>query len=175
MTVRDVATGRVGHGGAVFPRPTALPADRSAYGGEGGYADLSAYAKVLRSLLVDDGKLLAPATAELLFKPLLDPAARAWLNEKTLVHPEWIVGTVPHGVEYDCGAGGLLLDDDGLAENHQHRKRGFLKWGGAWNLFWFIDRAAGAFGVFGSQVLPPADPVVRPLIQAFEEALYSRL
>jgi hypothetical protein len=36
----------------------------------------------------------------------------------------------------------------------------------------FIDRKAGLCGVFGTQVLPPGDSEVLPLMKAFEEGVY---
>jgi hypothetical protein len=37
----------------------------------------------------------------------------------------------------------------------------------------FIDREAGVCGAFGTQVLPVADPLVRPLHEKFEEEVYK--
>jgi hypothetical protein len=84
-------------------------------------------------LLVDDGKCLRPETARLLFEPLLEPEAKRALN-KTMETPEWMVGFAPKmgEGEYDHSAGGLLID----ADSHPYRKRGFLQWGGGYNLSW---------------------------------------
>lgn len=38
----------------------------------------------------------------------------------------------------------------------------------------FVDREAGVCGAFGTQVLPAADPLVRPLHEKFEEAVYQQ-
>lgn len=103
-------------------------------GGEGAYADLRAYMQVLESILRDDGRLLRSETAELLFEGLLEPEAREALKENVKT-PEWIVGWVPdNGGEYDWSAGGLLTTKD--EEGGKGRKKGYLQWGGAFNLSW---------------------------------------
>ncbi|KAK3386559.1 beta-lactamase/transpeptidase-like protein [Podospora didyma] len=174
MNARDPSTGRLVHA-AGFAWPTGLPTDRACFGGEGAFADLSEYMKILVSLLNDDEKILSKQTAAALFSPQLkdkDPAAKAALV-KNLEHPEWIVGYVPTDTngEYDWGLGGLLVDGD----SHVYRKSGFLIWGGVFNTTWFIDRKAGVCGTFGTQTLTPADPLVNPLMKAFEEAVYAKL
>ncbi|KAK4456925.1 acyltransferase LovD [Cladorrhinum samala] len=142
-------------------------------GGEGAYADLRAYMTVLESILADDGRLLSSETAQLLFEPLLEPEARRALNE-SVSRPEWIVGWVPgNDGEYDWSAGGLLTTKD--EEGGAGRKKGYLQWGGAFNLSWFIDRTAGVAGIFGTQILQPADPFVKVLMKEYEEEIYKLL
>lgn len=102
-----------------------------AFGGEGAWGGMGEYIKVLESLMKNDGKILKPETCDLLFTGLLEGEAKKALNE-TMKHPEWVVGVVPQGVEYNWSAGGLLMEDG----KHEHRKKGFLQWGGAWNLSW---------------------------------------
>ncbi|KXX77969.1 Acyltransferase LovD [Madurella mycetomatis] len=170
MAERDAETGKL--------RPSEmnpnLSSGRAAFGGEGAYASLEEYMKVLYSILLDDGKLLQPETAQLLFEGLLarDPEAKKAL-QANMEHPDWVVGWVPTDTngEYDWSAGGLLVDGD----SHPHRKRGFLQWGGMFNLSWFIDRTAGVCSIFGTQIRQPADPAVNPLLKAFEEEIYSKL
>ncbi|KAK3321378.1 beta-lactamase/transpeptidase-like protein [Cercophora scortea] len=170
FTTRDPETNRVTHHAAPLALAITTPT-RSAFGGQGASADLNAYIAVLHSLLVDDGKLLSAATAQALFTPLLrEPEAKAALR-KAMETPEWVVGVVPDTGEYDWSPGGLLVDGD----RHEYRRRGCLLWGGAFNLSWFIDREAGVCGVFGTQIAQPADPLVRPLMEAFEDAVYARL
>ncbi|KAL2024315.1 hypothetical protein VTK56DRAFT_8797 [Thermocarpiscus australiensis] len=168
MSARDEKTGRVVHHEMEIMR---LQEGRQPLGGQGAYAALDEYMKVVYSLLVDDGKLLSPQTARLLFEPLLrEPEAKKALLEN-LEDPAWIVGSVPVTREYDWSAGGLLVDGD----SHPYRKRGCVFWSGVFNLTWFIDRTAGVCGVFGTQILQAADPLVRPLMKEFEEAIYSKL
>ncbi|KAK0705430.1 beta-lactamase/transpeptidase-like protein [Lasiosphaeris hirsuta] len=167
MTTRDTATGRVV--AAPLPPPEADPG-RGAMGGEGVWADLSAYLEVLYSLLLDDGRVLGSETARWLFEPQLEPRAKEALLAG-VKDAKWIVGHVPDTGEYDWSLGGLLVDGD----SHGHRNRGFLTWAGVFNVWWFIDRTAGVCGVFGTQILVPADPLVEPLLKEFEEEIYAKL
>ncbi|KAL6414558.1 beta-lactamase [Ilyonectria robusta] len=139
-------------------------------GGQGLYMSMKDYIKILYSLLKDDEKLLKKETASNIFKPCLSPASKAVLL-KRMQTPTWLVGDFPETGEYDWSLGGLLVDGD----KHDYRKRNTVMWSGASGCFWFIDRDAGVCGVFGTQVLPPADPQVQPLIKAFEEEVYRQL
>lgn len=149
--------------------PGRYDGNEDAFGGEGMYADMPSYTKVLYSLLVDDGKILGREMAREMFKPAIptEEARRSLLKE--LETPEWIVGDVPHTGEYDWGLGGLLVDGD----KHEYRKRGMLFWGGMFNLTWFVDREAGVCGAFGTQVLPVGDAKVRDLHREFEKVVYE--
>jgi CubicO group peptidase (beta-lactamase class C family) len=101
-------------------------------GGEGAYADLQEYMQVLRSLLLDDEKLLKSETTQLMFQPQLPTEeARAGLRA-AMEDPSWVVGDFSGPNEYDWSFGGLLVAGD----SHPIRRRGYLCWGGAANLFW---------------------------------------
>ncbi|KAH9904534.1 hypothetical protein F4778DRAFT_732812 [Xylariomycetidae sp. FL2044] len=133
------------------------------------------YHEMLHSLLVDDGKLLRPETAALLFRPQLEtPAAREGLRD--FMRTPVMRALFPHQEgdhdtdDRDHGLGGLLIVGDG----HKYWRNGALMWGGAANLNWFIDREAGVSGVFGSQVQAPADPRMRRLINEFQADVYRR-
>lgn len=127
--VRDEASGKVGF------LPTEHFGEHDAFGGEGLFGGAGHYLAVLHSLLVDDGKILQPQTARLLFEPLLEPAAREALNAE-IAEAGWVVGVVPKGVEYDWSAGGLLsTGGDGLG----HRRKGFLQWSGMLNMSWVSE------------------------------------
>ncbi|KAK4102562.1 beta-lactamase/transpeptidase-like protein [Parathielavia hyrcaniae] len=164
MAKRDEATGKV-----VAMPEMEYDNDNEAFGGEGCFGGLGEYMKVLYSLLMDDGRILDSEHARLLFEPLLQPEEKKALH-KALEHPEWAVGPVPEGVDYDWSAGGLMTNSD----NHEHRRKGFLQWSGAWNLYWFIDREAGVCGVFGTQINPPSDPTARAYMKEFEELIYAK-
>ncbi|KAK4153191.1 hypothetical protein C8A00DRAFT_34080 [Chaetomidium leptoderma] len=164
MAARDAKTGKV-----VFME-TELDRDNEGFGGEGLHGGMGEYMKVLHSILMDDGKILKPETAKLLFEPLLKPTEKKALNE-SMANPDWVVGWIPKGIEYDWSAGGLLFSGG----SHEHRKKGFLQWGGAWNMSWFIDRDAGVCGVFGTQIFPPGDKPTREFMKDFEEILYSKI
>ncbi|KAJ4408393.1 hypothetical protein N0V85_004245 [Neurospora sp. IMI 360204] len=156
------------------------PADRCAFGGQGAFADLGAYCEVVYSLLVDDERLLKRETAKLLFEgQLKEEKARQAINEG-LKTPEWVIGYVEvpeegKGLVYDWSAGGLLVGEPGKeGAEERWRRRGYLGWGGIFNLNWFVDREAGVCGVFGAQSLDPADPLIEPLIKDFEKEIYEK-
>ncbi|KAI1083996.1 beta-lactamase/transpeptidase-like protein [Whalleya microplaca] len=148
-------------------QPTLTTGLKEPFGGQGLFATMDDYVKVLYSLLVDDEKLLKRETTAKMFQPQLNPASKASLLEK-MKTPEWAVGDFPLTDEYDWGIGGILIDGD----KHDYRRNGTLIWSGAANLFWFIDRKAGVCGCFGTQVLPACDERIKPLIKAFEEEVY---
>ncbi|KAG7146377.1 ML-236A carboxylate methylbutanoyltransferase mlcH like protein [Verticillium longisporum] len=83
----------------------------------------------------------------------------------------WAVGDFPATGEYDWGLGGLLID----GHAHGHRRKGALMWSGAANIFWWIDREAGVAGLFGTQIMPAAEPITEQYIKAFEDEMYSRV
>ncbi|KAJ6114745.1 hypothetical protein N7486_000523 [Penicillium sp. IBT 16267x] len=128
--------------------------------------------RILTSLLVNDGKLLRRDTADLFFKPQLTAESRA-AQKAFMDIPEKIklfIGDFPSNVEYDWGLGGILVQSDGRLRRH----KGTMIWSGLPNLFWFIARARGLCGVFGTQLLPPADPVTQKLVALFEKGMYEK-
>ncbi|KAB5583611.1 beta-lactamase/transpeptidase-like protein [Coniochaeta sp. 2T2.1] len=153
-----------------------------ALGGEGVYASLAAYGRVLGSLLVDDGRLLKKKTVESMFKGHLGREAKESLNQQ-LETPGWVVGPVPGGV-YDWGLGGLVFEgyevegdvegeEKGEEKEDKNRRKGMMYWGGMFNMTWFIDREAGVCGAFGTQMLPVRDEGVSKLHEMFEDAVYK--
>jgi len=123
MSRRDPETGKVER------METEMDVDGNAFGGEGLFGGMGEYVKVLHSLLMDDGKIVKPEMAKLLFEGFLKPAEKEALN-KSMETPEWAVGVIPKA-DYDWSLGGLLTTHD-----VGHRKKGFLQWGGAWNMAW---------------------------------------
>ncbi|KAB5585522.1 beta-lactamase/transpeptidase-like protein [Coniochaeta sp. 2T2.1] len=153
-----------------------------ALGGEGVYASLSAYGRVLESLLADDGRLVKSETVEVMFKGQLSREAKESLNNQ-LENPGWVVGPVPRG-RYDWGFGGMVFEGyeeeedvegqgKGEKKGRRNRKKGMMYWGGMFNMTWFIDREAGVCGAFGTQMLPVRDAGVSKLHEMFEEAVYK--
>lgn len=132
LSLRDAATGRA------VPAPAgATGADphkvEHCMGGGGLFADMRSYVKVLESILADDEKLLRSETARLLFEPLLGGGGRdqAALAE-VFRHPDWVVGWTPAPAEgYSWTLAGLVTPG-----GNAHRGKGFLQWGGAYNLAW---------------------------------------
>ncbi|UNI20950.1 hypothetical protein JDV02_006991 [Purpureocillium takamizusanense] len=158
--------------GGLRPAPPGLaffPPLKDCLGGEGAYADLQDYFKVVRSLLVDDEKLLKRETTRLMFQPQLPTQQSRDALRETFEAATWAVGDFSGPKEFDWAYGGLLV----VGDKHPIRRKGYLCWSGAANLYWFIDRDAGICGVWGTQVLPPGDETVRPLIGAFERHVYA--
>jgi hypothetical protein len=117
---------------------------KECFGGQGLLMSLEDYIKVLTSLLRDDEVLLPKAMTAMMLKPQLSHVQKQALL-KELEMPVWAVGDLPPTQEYNWSYGGLL-----------------------------IDRAARVCGVSGTQVLPPSNPTVKPLIDAFEKAVYAQ-
>ncbi|KAL8282511.1 hypothetical protein RB597_009968 [Gaeumannomyces tritici] len=175
-SARDPKTGKVG------PLPTTTPSaprkeeeEGACLGGEGLHGSADALARLLASLLADDGAVLARGDgggAAALFEPQLAGAARGSLLAQ-LERPEWIAGHVPpNGGEYNWALGGLVVEGDGAVAG---RRRGCLMWGGMYNSSWILDREAGLYGIYATQTLPPGDAKVREMTKAFHEELYSKV
>ncbi|KAL3963223.1 hypothetical protein ACCO45_000227 [Purpureocillium lilacinum] len=164
-------TFRRGDGGLRHAPPglSFFPPLKDCLGGEGAYADLQDYIKVVYSLLVDDEKLLKRETTRLMFQPQLPTQASRDALRETFEVASWAVGDFSGPKEFDWAYGGLLV----VGDKHPIRRKGYLCWSGAANLYWFIDRDAGVCGVWGTQVLPAGDEKVRPLIGAFERHVYA--
>lgn len=118
------------------------PANRGAFGGQGVFADLGAFYEVVHSLLMDDERLLKKETAQLLFEgQLKEEKAKQAINEG-MKTPEWVVGYVEvpakgKGLVYDWSVGGLLVDEPGKKDDSgRWRRKGYLGWGGIFNLNW---------------------------------------
>ncbi|KAK4172583.1 beta-lactamase/transpeptidase-like protein [Triangularia setosa] len=155
----------------------AEPAENEAMGGEAGFGSMEAYVAILADFLQpESSKLLRPEFQDLLFQGMLTEESKQVLNEGLKGDGrDWMVGwvnPVEGGARYDWSPAGLVTVEAGTEGK---RKRGFVQWGGAFNLAWFIDREAGVCGVFATQILQPGDLQVRPLIKKFEEVIYSKL
>ncbi|KAJ6437202.1 beta-lactamase family protein [Purpureocillium lavendulum] len=154
---------------AAPPGLSFFPPLKDCLGGEGAYADLQDYMKVVRSLLLDDEKLLRRDTTRLMFLPQLPTQASRDGLRDAFEDPSWAVGDFSGPKELDWAYGGLLV----VGDAHPLRRKGYLSWSGAANLYWFVDRDAGVCGVWGTQVLPAGDEAVLPLISAFEKHVYA--
>ncbi|KAH7125086.1 beta-lactamase/transpeptidase-like protein [Dactylonectria estremocensis] len=143
------------------------------FGGQGGYSTVQDFLQLLYSLLANDGRILKPETADLLFQGHLTATSKFVLNRK-MEDPSWAVGTFYPGETYDWSLGGLLIE---IAGHGCSLSRGSntLVWSGAANLFWFVDRQNGICGLFATQVMPPADHVSQALIKAFHEEVYKQV
>lgn len=136
VTFRDEASGHVVE---IPGQPTLVSGTTECFGGQGLYMSAEDYLKVLRSLLLDDGKLLGAETSKKMFEPQLGAKSKKDLL-KDLEVPGTFVGNYPPTGEYDWGFGGAVVDGD----SHGFRKKGALMWGGASNPFWVrISDSAG--------------------------------
>ncbi|KAJ6190870.1 hypothetical protein N7519_000891 [Penicillium mononematosum] len=167
MTRRDESSGRV----VPLGTPFLTEGVAECFGGQGVHATMDDFMKVLRSILVDDGKLLAKGTSATMFQPQLGDDSRQSLHDYIGTHdaePAFIGMPDNTGV-YDWGLGGMLAMND----EPSGWKKNTLFWSGKPNLFWFIDQTSDLCGVFGTQVLPPGDKPVGNMIQLFKKSLYK--
>lgn len=132
MSVRDAESGKV----VAWTKPLfdREQPPKDAFGGHGAVADLRDYMKILESVGRDDGVLLRPETAALMFEPQLSERSREALMS-VMRDPELsgsFVGDFPPEAEYDWGIGGILVRSEGEGR----RRRNTLIWSGMPNLFW---------------------------------------
>ncbi|CAK4030337.1 Hypothetical predicted protein [Lecanosticta acicola] len=109
------------------------------FGGHGAYAELSAYTKILRSLLADDGTLLRKTTVREMFRPQLGDASRAALNGFMQRTVALLPGDLDPEIPVTYGLGGMLFE----AGEVDRRLKGTMNWSGLFNCFWILDREAG--------------------------------
>ena len=92
------------------------------------------FMKFLHSLILNDGKLLKPATRDILFQPSLNPTSEKGLNDKGVQIAEW----KPHGllganIKKSYALGGVLALED---VKESGRRAGSISWSGLPNHFW---------------------------------------
>jgi CubicO group peptidase (beta-lactamase class C family) len=151
--------------------PTINESSTDCFGGHGGYAQMSEYLKIQRSILANDGKILKPETVEQMFTPQLSPHCKESLKAiRKGPMGLFFIGENDPEIEADWGLGGILFlqDDDG------RRKKGTMSWGGVSNTFWIIDREADLALAFGTQVLPPGDRPTASVITQVEKGMYEK-
>lgn len=143
---------------------------KDCFGGHGAYGTMGDYLKVQRSILANDGKILKPQTVDMMFTPQLSPGSKAALQAfRAGPYGAMAIGQNDPAIEADWGLGGILL----LQDDQGRRKKGTLNWGGIANCFWIIDREADLALTFGTQVLPPGDPLTTETITAVELGVYE--
>ncbi|EKG09665.1 Beta-lactamase-related protein [Macrophomina phaseolina MS6] len=142
------------------------------FGGQGAYACVDDFHKILQSLLANDGKLLKPETVTEMFKPQLTTPAKAALNAmlRDPTKAANVIGDFSIPLTYDWNLAGLMLAED---DPNGGRKKGTTCWYGMMNFYWFIDVEAGLCGVFGVSLLPQADAKLKNLILAWQRLLYD--
>ena len=139
-------------------------------GGSGAYATVVEYQKILHSIASDDGVLLQSPMIDELFRPETDPVVRAGVM-KALEDENRnnIYGGLPKGTQVSYAIGGMVV----LEDLPGRRPKGTLHWGGLLNVFFWMDRANGLSGIYGSQVFPAGDPKCLALFAEFERKVYE--
>jgi CubicO group peptidase (beta-lactamase class C family) len=138
MTIRDpsVSDGK----GTVLPYtgPNILAGITDPMGGQGAYASMPSYLKILSSILIDDEKLLKKEISAMMFEPQLTRQSQEALQEvfSSREKSGLYVGGFPGHVKYDWGLGGVLTMEDVNENGVGWRRKGCLTWSGLPNLFW---------------------------------------
>ena len=102
-----------------YSGPDMHSAAETEMGGQGVYASVPSYLKILQSILVDDEKLLKKETTATMFEPQLTKQSQAALQAMFAARPPrgpCAIGKFPPGVALDWGLGGLLTTEDANAE-----------------------------------------------------------
>ena len=158
-----------------LPNFQPTPAEKGSmaqYSGGGGLSStVKDYGRVLQMLLNSgalDGKmLLKPETVDTMFQNNIgdiQPVALA------TVMPT-LSNTADMSFGYKATFGlGLLLHTDGM-EGGRSANAG--SWAGLFNSYYWVDREAGKYGIFGTQVLPFYDTVAIKALLEFEQAVYK--
>ncbi|KAJ4372900.1 hypothetical protein N0V83_003191 [Neocucurbitaria cava] len=178
MTCRATPDGPLvdGYGSYVALDATVSPRDE--YGGAGLYGTAQDYLKLLKSVLRNDGQLLKSESIEQLFKPCLSHATQASLHQtlsdamaaSIMIPGEPLVGT--HGAgEWSHALGGIVA----LQDSDQGLKAGCMRWGGAPNLKWWMDKKGGTCGMFATQLFPPGEGKHAFLGKLYEKAMAAQL
>jgi CubicO group peptidase (beta-lactamase class C family) len=141
-------------------------------GGAGGYCSAVDYQKILHSITAGDGKLLGPEMLEELFRPQLSDSARAQFALGRTIKQINDIQTsgVPIATQMDHALGGAIL----LEDLEGRRRKGTLSWGGLPNMYWWADRASGISGMYGSNLIPTADPRSIEMFKVFEADVYEK-
>ncbi|KAM0563129.1 hypothetical protein ACHAPJ_000843 [Fusarium lateritium] len=124
------------------------------FGGHGLAMTAPAFAKIMQSLLANDGKILKPETVEDMFQHHLSPEATAGQQAMLAspMGPFFRVG-IDAETKIGHGLGGVLTleDVDGWFG------QGTMSWGGGLTLAWFIDRKNDLCGIGAIAAALPLD------------------
>ncbi|TFK27414.1 beta-lactamase, partial [Coprinopsis marcescibilis] len=141
-------------------------------GGVGAYGTLPDYLKVLRHLLQIEagrnvrGAVLKRKTVQELFKPQLNSDVTLGLEQTlkfispnlSLENPNWSTAFAVTTKDLKGG-----------------RRKGSGFWSGIAGTWYIIDPKSGISLVFGSQILPPLDPVTAEVVEEAERIVYANL
>ncbi|KAK0732055.1 beta-lactamase/transpeptidase-like protein [Lasiosphaeris hirsuta] len=143
------------------------------FGGHGLFMTGPGYLEVLKSLLVNDGKLLRPETVENMFENRIGPEAEAGHRDAVdgVAGVFFRVGTEP-GSKVGHGLGGLVPLEN--TEGWYSEKT--ITWGGGMTFSWFCDRKNGLCGLGAIQAPLPMDvKTVSDLKQTFRHDMYRKM
>lgn len=167
---------RTAHGLVKLPSFQPEPMERGSmahYSGGGGlYSTFKDYGRVLQMLLnsgsLDGRTLLKSETVDSMFQNNIGdikPAALA-----TVMPTLSNTADMSFGNKATFGLG-LLIHTDGIDGG---RKANAGSWAGLFNSYYWVDRAASTYGIFGTQVLPFYDGVAIETLLEFEQAVYPK-
>jgi CubicO group peptidase (beta-lactamase class C family) len=141
------------------------------FGGHGMYTTTPAFLRVLQSLMRNDGKLLKPATVDLMFQDHLNTEQQQGLKyaaDDSPLAPHFRGGT-EHGTKVGYGLSGLLTMEDAKG----FYGKGTLTWGGGVTFTWWIDRQNGICGAGAIQGKMPIDiEAMTDLKSTFRRGVY---
>lgn len=156
-------------GGLVPAHRTELPPppdwDR---GGGGLYSTALDYARFMRMWLNDGSGVLKPETVRM--------AVQNGLGSLKVKMLPGVMRHLSNDAEFFPGmpkSWGLsfMINDEAAPTG---RPAGSLAWAGLGNIYFWIDRATGVAGFWGTQILPFIDPASLEGFYAFETAVYER-
>lgn len=158
-----------------LPNFQPAPAEKGStphYSGGGGLSStVKDYGRVLQMLLnsgtLAGTTLLKPQTVDTMFENHIgdiQPVALA-----TVMPTLSNTADMSFGNKVTFGLG-LLIHTDGIDGG---RKPNAGSWAGLFNSYYWVDREAGTYGIFGTQALPFYDTVSIETLLGFEQAVYS--
>ena len=167
---------RTAEGLVKLPRFQPTPMEKGSmphYSGGGGLSSTVAdYGRVLQMLLNSgslDGKtLLKSETVDTMFQNNIgdiQPVALA-----TVMPTLSNTADMSFGNKATFGLG-LLIHTNGIDGG---RKANAGSWAGLFNSYYWVDREAGTYGIFGTQILPFYDGVAIETLLEFEQAVYKK-
>ena len=140
-------------------------------GGHGLYSTIGDYMKYVRMILNDgagaNGRVLKPETVHAM--------AKDGLNGRKITMIPTAIPALSHDAEFfpgmpkSWGYTFMINDEDAPTG----RPAGSLAWAGLANLYYWIDKKNGLGGMWGTQILPFADPTSVGGFLEFETAVYK--
>lgn len=143
------------------------------FGGHGGFMTGEGYARVLESLLRNDGRLVSEEMGREMVK---DVIGEMGIEEEFMAAMEGPAGSffrvgTEKGSKVGHGLGGLLT----LEDVEGWYGEGTLTWGGGMTFAWFMDRKNGLCGLGALQASLPLDVgLVTELKQEFRKDVYRQ-